>query len=74
MCVYIHRVSLPAFRKFLNPGTVRVPAVNRETAELRKGKVFSNPFNGGIVAPSVAVYESEIEQVLAAFRSCQQTY
>lgn len=37
------RVSLPPFGKFL----ARVPAVNRETAELRfegKGKVF--PFNG----------------------------
>lgn len=48
LCVRAYsRVSLPPFGKFL----ARVPAVNRETAELRfegKGKVF--PFNGGIVA------------------------
>lgn len=44
LCVRAYsRVSLPPFGKFL----ARVPAVNRETAELRfegKGKVF--PFNG----------------------------
>lgn len=57
------RVSLPPFGKFL----ARVPAVNRETAELRfegKGKVF--PFNGRDCCVAVTRFESEIERVLAA--------
>lgn len=72
LCVRAYsRVSLPPFGKFL----ARVPAVNRETAELRfegKGKVFQRE---GLLRTGVAVtrFESEIERVLAAFRNSSDT-
>lgn len=64
------RVSLPPFGKFL----ARVPAVNRETAELRfegKGKVF--PFNGGIVAHRRRGYAVLKRNRTSSFRNSSDT-
>lgn len=64
------RVSLPPFGKFL----ARVPAVNRETAELRfegKGKVF--PFNGGIVAHRRRGYAVRKRNRTSSFRNSSDT-
>lgn len=71
LCVRAYsRVSLPPFGKFL----ARVPAVNRETAELRfegKGKVF--PFNGGIVAHRRRGYAVRKRNRTSSFRNSSDT-
>lgn len=71
LCVRAYsRVSLPPFGKFL----ARVPAVNRETAELRfegKGKVF--PFNGGIVAHRRRGYAVLKRNRTSSFRNSSDT-